>query len=374
MNFKKKNNLIYLYMSDFQLKYLKYKKKYLDLKTEYEGGKACTQIVGCELVNFNKGSRPPEGYPPVFILYDNTDPNLKFLQDIKNKYEEEFLKKDGPKNDGYKTSIENFDEKLNGVLNVYYYVQGSKQIKSFGGLLSGYMKKPKEGPPDVKVYFKPIEILMNYYKEKMSFNIDKSYIISKINCNSTISQVKYLMKFLNDKKNDQAQVDLLKDKIMKPLLELVRLVQTYETIAENKKMKKRIGEYIGKDENLPIPSACDPNVVKISPNPEAPKDEEPKEDESGEEGKGKKPKAKPKSLKEKQNESLKKFSSAPQANTYIPLTLFNALNISEFKLKDVNDAIFIRPLKYDNGKLEIQVLDYLKGIAPEGAGAATEEK
>jgi hypothetical protein len=231
-------------MSNYHNKYLKYKKKYIDLKNEYEGGSGDGIYVflwssSNKAANdvFNKIS---EGFKE-FLSIENNDLNKPY-----------YIKSD------LKTD-------LNYILNIFTYKLGDNKVVPFFELKFkedkqsiSYDKKQKLNGSTKKIeYSGEIKTQSNRFDDKMKrsfeksinkylessviyFNEEKKLIINRINCETLKLQIDKIINFINipDKLNPDER-----NRKTKTLLEMTKLFQDLSIQEVNQQMKHTIGVY-----------------------------------------------------------------------------------------------------------------------------------
>ena len=211
-------------------KYLKYKNKYLDLKSaiELDGGAYFTNNLK-------------------ILFYDNTNPQLQFLSTIKKGFND--FKKDNSNdfNKGYIVKAD-LKDKLNGIFNVYTYKLSDNKIVS-----NYYLDINKKDD----AYEQQIHKILNYRIERynkistISLKNNQKLIIKNNINNLIFIQGKNMLDNINTNINNKIKID--------SALQLLEMYQVYEDRLNNdqiNKLKNRIGTYaynVGSDQKVPKP-------------------------------------------------------------------------------------------------------------------------
>lgn len=236
-------------MSNYHDKYLKYKKKYVDLKNEDKLNETL-RTNNKELQNSNTILHSNEdllnslklktggGAEHVIFFYDNTNPLVNgFFSEIKKGYMAHVEGKNSNLNEPYITNI-NFDTNLNLLLNIFTYQLKDNKVKplfkvKIENLSSNRMTKLR----------KPFKKAVKKYRDVLHFNFNDKTSDLKINnlssCYALSMQVNKIMNFINSQLNNTDISESLSS-----LLQIVKLYQELTTQEIFKYQMNRIGGYI----------------------------------------------------------------------------------------------------------------------------------
>ena len=194
-------------MSNYEDKYLKYKKKYIDLKNELEGGDF-----------FGFFNDPPQ--KEIIFFYDSANLEVnKVFQEIKEAYKLS-LSDDKVSNTPFITNND-LKTKLNGLLNIYTYTFGTKTVEPYFNLNLSNIFINDNGITSrrMQVLKNPLKKAINQYKEKSSISISPS-INKFITCDNLKYQTDKILKEINDKLNNPNRISATTN-----LLNIMKLYQ-----------------------------------------------------------------------------------------------------------------------------------------------------
>lgn len=297
-------------MSNYHGKYLKYKKKYINLKNNYlnnlyekEGGGNALHII---------------------FFYDNTNSSVNdvFLK-IKENYKKYLADKMNNLDVPYTFKI-NFKKELNGLFNIFTYELKDNKIKPYfvfnvdNLCLTNYCQNvtSKRMRHLVFPFKKAIDI---YIKSLvMQFNLNNVLQINNtFNCNILEHQSNNILKFINDNINNENMTNSVKS-----LLQLVKIYQDL-TIQEIVQYQiNRIGGYAGLLSSITPPNGTDETNTHIEKN----------------------------DLTQEQIHNLIKNELTNYKNENIKQLGDIGLKISNIKFNNVNDMIYLK-IKGDHAQV-----------------------
>ena len=209
-------------MSNYTDKYLKYKKKYMNLKniSDYD------KYGGGDLFN-------------VIIFYDNTNPLVgEIFRDIKNEYIEYITNSNNNLNTPFYIKRDRIMNNINLLLNIFFYKFCTDTIHPLLEFNFNDFMVSNRYTPYRPAFLKAIK----QYRNASTFKINESsnLIINKTQtCDTLHLNCKKILNFINENIN----IDTRKE----ALATLLQIVKIYQEIAGNKLIRhhtKRIGMYI----------------------------------------------------------------------------------------------------------------------------------
>jgi hypothetical protein len=328
-------------MSNYHDKYLKYKKKYIDLKNDYEGG--ADQLY-------------------VFFWSSTNKPVDDIFNSISEKFTNYLNNENNNLNQPYFIDID-LSKSLNGFLNIFTYKIGDNKVEPF--FKFSYGENENDGTSNKIIYKKELRFNntsnKNEYNGKIStrsrrmqhllpsfgkainkyldssvilFNDKTNLIINRVYCEALKLQLDKIIALINtpDKLNPKERITRTKT-----LLEMVKMYQDLTTQDILDLQESSIGLYAGK--NINGPSGTEGTVTK-KVNSLSPEEKNTK-------------------IKERINDYYSKSIEIVDFGLEVP---------ADFKFSNIDKTMFFR-LK--NGKFE--VLNIFPNATTAPASAPTEE-
>ena len=232
-------------MSNYEDKYLKYKKKYIDLKNEQndlEGGNFLSNLFGS-----------PEPKPKSMIFfYDSTNEVATAVFDkIKKGYKDYLTNANFKLNKPY--SIKNtLKTDLNGLLNIFTYTFGENKVVPYFHMDLVNIKTSRR----MDVLQVPLSKAINTYTKASTINFDtdeskEKTIYRFISCDNLQYQSNKILDYININGilNKEERINSTKS-----LLEIIKLYQNKTEADIISYLTDRIGRYVSLHETIILPS------------------------------------------------------------------------------------------------------------------------
>jgi hypothetical protein len=249
-------------MSNYYDKYLKYKKKYIDLKNGYEENLSENNIF---LNSFNKYG----GGEPTYMIffYDNTNKLVNdFFSKIKTDYKSytNSKEKEKKKLPFYVTS--KFKKDLNLLFNIFVYTIGDTKVMPYFNLIIDDLHKSNRMTYLRKPFKKAVDKYIEYSKCPIK-NKDIDLLITKDTVDSTDLLRSKAIEIKDHINKDNILNDANRINSAETILQLIQLYQELSIIETIKEQSNRIGQYIDlKGTEIIIPSGI---TVDINFNSES---------------------------------------------------------------------------------------------------------
>ena len=270
-------------MSNYENKYLKYKKKYIDLKNEQndlEGGSGLFSWFGSP----KNEPKPVSISGSIMFFYDNTNKVVNgIFQDIITEYKEAIDKMNIVNIHEpivIEKTLDDLEKELNGLLNVFKYILEADNIEpvytlDLPGMILLDQNKDKSISKRMCVLTEPFNKAINHYNAQSTIKIlntqsqntqstntppsntqsssngsvnnsDKNNILTM--CDKLNKLFEIILREINNKINDTPRIDATKN-----LLQLVKLYQDLTTPTIFTNIKSFIGNFKTPDENIVSP-------------------------------------------------------------------------------------------------------------------------
>jgi hypothetical protein len=315
-------------MSNYHDKYLKYKKKYIDLKTEYEGGKKDVDDIYA------------------FFWSSSNKPANDIFSSISEKYTIHLNNPTTNLNQPYYTDANEINKAVNGVLNLFIYKLGSNKVEPFFKFTYGQDNKityiqnlEKESKKSnkkgyngiVKTESRRMQHLLPSFGKAINKYLDSSVIPFNDKTDLIIKVMKpealklHLDKIINFINSPDKLNPIERIARTKTLLEMVKLYQDQTTSDVNTIQKSTIGLYINTSDISP-PTGTEGTIVRKEQN-----------------------------LTEDEKKKNTKIKLSDYFNQNIEIDL-NLTFPPEFKFTNIDKTILLKP-KIMKGKNQFEVLN-----------------